>query len=1036
MDKNLKIIALIIVLLILNVSTGRGQSADPDFVLNTYALDFGDVTIGDSVLWKITVTNAGILNNLSITGVTTLDGFTIMPSSLASLPIELPPGSSQDFDVIFKPLSNNVYSGDIIFSHNALSGTTILSVTGSGQIPDPDFSLNHNSVNFGVVKIGESVTQSISVTNNGVSNTLAISGIASTVGYNVVPNPAASYPLLVEPGATQNFDIVFSPASDNTFSGTILFEHNAFGGSTKLEVTGSGRLPDQNFILSTLSLNFGTVSVGRNSQQTITVSNSGLLDTLVVTGVTPIEGFSITPNPSSTYPLLITPGTSKTFDVVFTPNSGLTFSGNIVFAHNAAGGTSDLSVTGNGHVPDQSFVLNNTLLDFGDVTIGDSVTWSVTVTNTGVIDTLIIHNITSIAGYSIHPNPIVTYPVAILPGGSQNFNVVFSPPSSSSFSGNIIFTHNAPGGTTNLAVSGIGHESDQKFTLSAGTLNFGDVILGESASQSVTVTNSGEMNSLTISGVSSMAGYTIVPDPLTTYPVTLVPGASQNFVVTFTPISDTVSTGSIVFTHTAPGGTTNLVVSGSGLVQGGIVQFSQSRAIVFDDSSSLTGAYTETLDLVNYSGRPLKALQCMLVSRGKIRVHSIFKTGIFASSNWLLSTTIKHGPSLDDGTSIDTFNIVLLGLGATELVPPATVHMFTFTYDAIDITSNRDSTTLGISGLIGSTSGTITRDAQITAGPDQTVIIKNRVQWGDVNSDGDINIIDLFRIVRHITGEAPLTGNNFEAADVAPWIAGAPAPTREPVPVVNVLDLSQLQHIVLTGVYPDSSSASSEYNISTAPFNAVEKSNNSIHVKIHVLSTGIFVRVLDTMYCRGVQLELVNLCTNSTDVNKYSWGSSCMRNNSVRMLVMNEEGSRLPSGIIASIPMKIDNPSMVTVRLLKIVGDQGQLVSGESEIRLSPVQSGGEMPTDFRLGQNYPNPFNPSTKITVSIPRTSQVRLVIYNMLGQEVAVLINRELSAGIHQVEWNGIDYRGNSLASGTYIYRLVAEKFIATKKMVLLK
>ena len=86
----------------------------------------------------------------------------------------------------------------------------------------------------------------------------------------------------------------------------------------------------------------------------------------------------------------------------------------------------------------------------------------------------------------------------------------------------------------------------------------------------------------------------------------------------------------------------------------------------------------------------------------------------------------------------------------------------------------------------------------------------------------------------------------------------------------------------------------------------------------------------------------------------------------------------------------------------------------------------------YELFQNYPNPFNPATTITFSIVAKNKVSLIVYNILGQKVAELINKEMEAGIHK-----FDFNSKGLASGTYIYRLnVENQFTSTKKMVLLK
>ena len=100
------------------------------------------------------------------------------------------------------------------------------------------------------------------------------------------------------------------------------------------------------------------------------------------------------------------------------------------------------------------------------------------------------------------------------------------------------------------------------------------------------------------------------------------------------------------------------------------------------------------------------------------------------------------------------------------------------------------------------------------------------------------------------------------------------------------------------------------------------------------------------------------------------------------------------------------------------------------------ASNGNSVPSEFVLEQNYPNPFNPSTKIQFEIPASSRVSLKIYNSLGEEVATLVDNIMNAGTHSVEWNGKNHFNSTVASGVYFYRLTAENFVQTKKMLMIK
>jgi hypothetical protein len=89
----------------------------------------------------------------------------------------------------------------------------------------------------------------------------------------------------------------------------------------------------------------------------------------------------------------------------------------------------------------------------------------------------------------------------------------------------------------------------------------------------------------------------------------------------------------------------------------------------------------------------------------------------------------------------------------------------------------------------------------------------------------------------------------------------------------------------------------------------------------------------------------------------------------------------------------------------------------------------------FMLEQNYPNPFNPSTVISYRLPVTSKVTLKVYDVLGNEIATLVNEEEPAGEYEVEFNASSGIRN-LVSGIYFYQLKAGSFVETKKMILLK
>lgn len=100
------------------------------------------------------------------------------------------------------------------------------------------------------------------------------------------------------------------------------------------------------------------------------------------------------------------------------------------------------------------------------------------------------------------------------------------------------------------------------------------------------------------------------------------------------------------------------------------------------------------------------------------------------------------------------------------------------------------------------------------------------------------------------------------------------------------------------------------------------------------------------------------------------------------------------------------------------------------------VDEQNTIPTEYYMSQNYPNPFNPTTNIKFGLPNNANVKIVIYNILGQEIKTLINKELNAGTYNLVWNGTNEAGIKVPSGAYLYRITAGNFVDTKKLMLIK
>ena len=138
-------------------------------------------------------------------------------------------------------------------------------------------------------------------------------------------------------------------------------------------------------------------------------------------------------------------------------------------------------------------------------------------------------------------------------------------------------------------------------------------------------------------------------------------------------------------------------------------------------------------------------------------------------------------------------------------------------------------------------------------------------------------------------------------------------------------------------------------------------------------------------------------------------------------------------GLLSTASMQVN--SIIGQQFIGQTGDGGTkiqsgFISG-IQIKIGVSDELRHIPFDYSLNQNYPNPFNPATTIKYTLSQSGDVSLMVYNLRGQEVALIFKGNMPAGNHQVTWDASNF-----ASGIYFYRLQAGDFVQTRKMVLLK
>lgn len=414
---------------------------------------------------------------------------------------------------------------------------------------------------------------------------------------------------------------------------------------------------------------------------------------------------------------------------------------------------------------------------------------------------------------------------------------------------------------------------------------------------------------------------------------------------------------------------------------------------------------------------------------------SLQKGNDVSDVSWVLNYNVIRGPINPNGASQDEVLVLLYNLNQNNGLPPGNYNdLLRVNYRVADLPALTDSvkSSFIITDALASTYQGYPID--ITPSRNElTVIARNRVGfYGDVNGDGCLDILDILLVVDHILGRDSLDGEAFLRADLAPWIPGEPEPN--PDGVVNVQDLSLLQNIILTGVYPNGNEINAcSFIVNNKPTDGMNGSSQSTVVYIN--KNGITLYLNNDFEVRGIQAEFSNFGNYSGDMQintSLGQGYYFFGENILRVLLYDRMGIktvRSGNNFVAHLPFPISNPENVSIeKLILISAGNERLSDNKLEIKLGNPPP---LPIEFKLFQNFPNPFNPNTRIAYSIPQDVHVTLKIFDLLGNEIKTLVDELQIQNYYEIQFNP-----ENLSSGVYFYQLKAGDFIQTKKMVLLR
>ncbi len=579
------------------------------------------------------------------------------------------------------------------------------------------------------------------------------------------------------------------------------------------------------------------------------------------------------------------------------------------------------------------------------------------------------------------------------------------------------------------------------FSITPSSLNFNTVDVGNSSSLPVLVENKGAADNLIISNIESLNPvFTFSPN---SFPISIPPGDSQAFNITFTPVSEGTVTGAINFTHNAEGSPYPLSVSGTGRTQ------SQIGSLKFKSSSRdlIEGVINtqDTIVLNGYSGRPLKAMQFNLIvgkSNGGLKLKSVARGNAIPANQFNFSYEIYPGVLLPDSSSIDTVKVVILGNG-TNVINPDTGNqeIMYFTVDAVNLAGDSLQTFNGFTGVKGATAAPVA-DANLSAGADEIINIivypPERI-FGDVNLDDHVDILDILLMIDCILGREALNTDQFTNGDIFPWLTGETAPAGDGI--IDVLDLALLHNLVLTGLYPDNKPVPEiiMHPIIAAETRAHNEAKTNTKVIFNFCQEGISIALESVEKVKGLQVELNNIGSlipeNTAAASCFNKAEYYQINSSLRLLAYDDQSAAMDAGryLAASIPFSLTNPEKLIVANIIVADEMNRSIE---DVEIEIQYETPNMPLNYMLSQNYPNPFNPATVIKYSVPKNEFVTIKVYDIIGREIKTLFSGNSNAGNFTLNWDGADNTGMKVSSGTYIYRMTAGEYIESKKMIYLK
>jgi hypothetical protein len=428
------------------VGTGvqtASPAAQPALSTSPAIISFGKVLVGSSNSQSVTISNTSSIS-LSISQAA-VSGSCFGVSGLA-LPLTLAPGQSSSFTTSFTPGATGSMTGGITLISDAANSPTPISISGAGV--QPLISVVPTSVSFSNVTVGQTNTQTVTLSNPGTANLTVTQTAGPGTGFSL---SGLTMPLTVPPGRSAKFSLSFTPTVAGSLTSSVALVSNAPASPMSVSVSGAGVQPSSPQISVTPGgLAFGSVTVGGSGKQSLTVSNTGSAGLSIAAANVTGSGFSTS---GLSLPMTVAVGGSGTITVDFAPSTSGSVIGSLSLASNAPTSPTAIALSGSGVAPTLQLSASPTSLNFGSEAVGTSGTQNVTLTNDSSSGSITVSAITISGPFA---STGVTLPVTLNAAESQTLNVTFTPTASGAATGTLTITSTAGNSPTTVTLAGTG----------------------------------------------------------------------------------------------------------------------------------------------------------------------------------------------------------------------------------------------------------------------------------------------------------------------------------------------------------------------------------------------------------------------------------------------------------------------------------------------------------------------------------------------------------------------------------------------------